>query len=125
PGLQQNLFEDRFGLIAKFIGTLSRNTDAEARTRQIQRGQFTGDTERLTGYLVRADLLATKQLRVFIGYADAPDASPGRVFQTRSLFGGAELAFDEQVSVRVSGSRANVKGSSDRSTLNVGLTVRF
>lgn len=125
PGLQQYFFDGRFWLTAKLIGTLSRDMDQE---RLRQPGESPGQkdgTKRMGGFYLRADLQVAERLRLFVGHADAPDASDGRVFETRSFFGGAELALDDRISLRLSLARENRKNSYDRTTINVGTTMRF
>ena len=63
------------------------------------------DFELLGGYLVRADAQITDRLTAFIGYADAPDASDGRAFKTRAIFGGIVFALHERFSLKISGSK--------------------
>lgn len=71
------------------------------------------------GWLVRGDLLATHQLRIFVGAADAPETSEGFVANTASLFGGMTYDLNKRVSVRLSVARDNREMGADR--LHVGL----
>lgn len=107
PGIEQRFFDDRLWLSAKAIGTIAE----------------TG--ERLGGYQVRADLVLTERLRVFAGYADAPDSSDGRTIPTKSVFGGLVLDLDDATSVRVSAAREDRTRSYDRTVVSVGLSTRF
>lgn len=106
-GLQQYLLDGRVWLTGRLIGTVSE-TD-----------------ERLGGYSVQADWRVTDRVGLTIGYADAPDTSEGRTFETQSLFGGISLAVTEDLTLRLTGSRETRRNSYDRTTINLGLTTRF
>jgi YaiO family outer membrane protein len=95
------------GLTGRLIGTISE----------------TGD--RLGGYLVRTDWAATDAVTVFVGYSDAPDASEGRTFETRSVFGGIALAVTEDLTLRASLAHDERDRPYDRTTVNLGLTSRY
>jgi YaiO family outer membrane protein len=115
PGIQQSFFGNRFWLTTRFIGTLSKMSAGGSATA----------TERFGGYSVRADAQVTDRLSLFIGYANAPDASDGRVLKTESIFGGAEFALDDSISLLVSAAREDRKNSYDRTSVNLGVAIRF
>lgn len=115
PGIQQYFFNNRIWLTARFIGTLSETSLVGGQT----------VTERLGGYSVRADAQVLDRLSLFIGYANAPDTSEGRVFKAQTLFGGAELALDDSVSLRISAAQEDRENSYDRTSVNLGVAVRF
>jgi YaiO family outer membrane protein len=107
PGLEQVLFDGRLRLSAKAVGTISETS------------------ERLAGYILRADVQAADRLGVFVGYADAPDASEGRTVPTRSIFGGVSLDLDDRTTLRLTAARETRARSYDRTTVGLGLTARF
>lgn len=115
PGIQQYFFDNRVWLTARFIGTLSKLSDAESENR----------AERSGGYSIRADAQVTDRLSLFVGYANAPDTSDGRVFEAQSFFGGATFALDDSISLLVSAAQENRKDSYDRTSVNLGVAVRF
>lgn len=124
PGLQQYFFGDRLWIAAKLIGVESRSAGSEAPLGPALQGG-NSETERMGGFMIRADLQVTERLRIFAGHADAPDFSDGRGFRTRSFFGGAELALDERIGLRLSAAREEREGSYDRTTFSIGATARF
>ncbi|HEY8382393.1 MAG TPA: tetratricopeptide repeat protein [Microvirga sp.] len=106
-GLQQYVLDGRIWLTGRLIGTISE-TD-----------------ERLGGYSIQADWRVTDRVGLTVGYADAPDTSEGRTFETQSLFGGISLDVTEDLTLRLTGSRETRRNSYDRTTINLGLTTRF
>jgi YaiO family outer membrane protein len=106
PGLQVFLFSERLGLSGRWIFS----TDHAGAT--------------TSGYMVRLDATATDRLRIFAGYADAPEISAGAVVATRTVFGG--LSFDVTEALAL---RANVahetRAAFDRTSFGLGLTRRF
>ncbi len=76
------------------------------------------------GYSVRLDWTATDRLRLFAGYADAPEISDGQLDDTATTFGG--LSFDVDDRLTLSGSYAHERRETfDRDTFAVGLSLRF
>ncbi|HEY8566903.1 MAG TPA: tetratricopeptide repeat protein [Beijerinckiaceae bacterium] len=106
-GLEQYVMQGRLWFTAKAIGTISATED------------------RLAGFLVRADVLVTDRLQLFVGYADAPDSSDGQVYPSRSLFGGAIWSVTDTLTFRVTAAREDRVKSYDRTILNLGLSVGF
>ncbi|HZH09763.1 MAG TPA: tetratricopeptide repeat protein [Microvirga sp.] len=115
PGVQQYFLNNRLWLTVRFIGTLSQTSDVQGEN----------GTERSGGYSVRADAQVTDRLSLFVGYANAPDTSDGRLFDTQSFFGGATFALDDSISLLVSAAKENRKDSYDRTSVNLGVAVRF
>ena len=69
-------------------------------------------------------MVATDRLRLFAGYADAPEISEGTIVDTETVFGG--LAFDWTESLTINASYAHERRDAfDRDTFGVGLSVRF
>ena len=83
------------------------------------------DGDLLSGGLGRVDAMASDQLRLFAGAANAPDVDQGIVSRTRSLFAGAALDLGDKATVRMSISRDRPTIGADRTGLSVGTTVRF
>jgi YaiO family outer membrane protein len=123
PGITQYVLGGRLWLSAKAIGTIA---DSDVTQRGIDGTSFVrGRIDKFGGYLVKADIRARDDLSFFIGWADAPDASDGRIFPTRALFGGAVYDINETFSVKVSAAHEDRVKSYDRNSVNVGLTTRF
>lgn len=83
------------------------------------------DGEHSLGWLGRGDWQAREGLRLFLGYADAPDTSEGRVVDTRSLFGGFSSRLSERITLSASAAREWREDGSRRTQLGVGLGHRF
>jgi YaiO family outer membrane protein len=107
PGIEQYLFDGKAWITAKWINT----TD--------ERGRY------LQGYLVRGDVLLRDDLRVFAGYADAPETSEGATVASRSLFGGISHDLTSDVTLRVSLAYERRPNLFDRRTVSIGATHRF
>lgn len=123
PGIIQYLLDGRVWFSTKAIGTVA---DADVTVRGIDGASFVrGRIDKFGGYLVKADVRAADDLTFFIGWADAPDASDGRVYPARALFGGAVYDIDETFSVKLSAAHEDRVKSYDRNSVNVGLTTRF
>jgi YaiO family outer membrane protein len=76
------------------------------------------------GYLMRADWSATDRLRLFAGYADAPEISEGRLDDTRTFFTG--IAFDIDDRLTLTGHYAHERRATfERHTFGAGLSLRF
>lgn len=106
PGLQLFTPDERFALTGRWIHAEDdRGTVAD-------------------GYSLRADWTATDRLRLFAGYADAPEISDGQLDDTATTFGG--LSFDVSDGLSISGSYAHEQRETfDRDTFAVGLSLRF
>jgi YaiO family outer membrane protein len=107
PGIEQYLFDGRVWITAKSINTI----DERDRYRH--------------GFLVRGDLMLRDDLRVFAGYADAPETSEGVTVETRSLFGGIVYDIDATTSVRFSAAYEQRPDLFNRGTVTVGTTHKF
>lgn len=107
PGLEQYLFDGRAWLTARFIGTRAE------------------DGRELAGFLARLDVQAATPLRVFAGYSDAPENADGRTIETNTVFGGAIVDVDHRTSLRIDAAHERRSGSFDRSSIGLGVTVRF
>lgn len=78
-----------------------------------------------SGWLGRADLLATDRLRLFAGAADAPDTSEGIVVGTRSLFGGFSYDMNDRTTLRASLAHEDRETGSDRWQFGLGAGWKF
>jgi YaiO family outer membrane protein len=83
------------------------------------------DGRHQSGWLARADIAATRRLRLFAGAADAPDISEGVVTESFALFGGALLDLDGRTTLRLSINREDREQSADRLQVGAGLGLRF
>jgi YaiO family outer membrane protein len=106
-GLQQELIRTRLWITGQMIGTA------------------TGDGDQIGGFALRADARISNVVRVFLGYANAPDTSDGRVFKTRAVSAGVSVDVTDNITARVSASREDRKSGYDRTSLAVGITTRF
>lgn len=123
PGVQQYFLDGHLWISGRVIGTL-----AESRSTGLAPDPFAFVRDRLDkfgGYSVRIDGTPTDRLTLFIGWADAPDTSDGRVIPTRALYGGAIYALSDSLSVKLSAAHEDRVKSYDRTSVNVGLTTRF
>jgi YaiO family outer membrane protein len=77
------------------------------------------------GWLGRGDWQASEGLRLFLGYADAPDTSEGVVVDTRSLFGGLSYSLSDRITLRASAAREWREDGSRRTQFGIGLGHRF
>lgn len=84
-----------------------------------------GDGDYHNGYLVRGDVVFNDSLRIFAGYADAPESDQGLTFVSRSVFGGAVFALDERIDLKFSLAHEERVGLFDLNSLSMGLTYRF
>jgi YaiO family outer membrane protein len=108
PGVEQYLLGGRAWLTGQWINV------------------FDGQTGRhRMGWLGRGDVLATETLRLFAGAADAPDLSEGVVIPTVSLFGGASWDATERATFRLSLAHEDRATGRDRSTVSLGVGLRF
>lgn len=80
---------------------------------------------RHTGWLARADVMASSRLRLFAGAAHAPDINEGVVVDTVSLFGGLAVALNDRTTLRLFVNSEDRKGSSDRFEFGTGMGLRF
>lgn len=107
PGVEQYLARGRVWLTGRWINLFDE----------------TGDHR--SGYLARADGLATDRLRLFAGYSNAPDTSEGVVIDTEAFFGGISFDLDDRTTLRVSAAQENRETGSDRTQFDLGLGLRF
>lgn len=123
PGLQQYFLDGRLWVSGKVIGTLA---NSQVRTLAPDGFAFVRDRlDKFGGYSVRVDGMPTDRLTLFVGWADAPDTSDGRVIPTRALYAGGIYDIDETVSVKLSAAHEDRVKSYDRTSVSVGLTTRF
>ncbi|MCF1502437.1 tetratricopeptide repeat protein [Afifella sp. H1R] len=76
------------------------------------------------GYILRSDLAATDRLRLFAGYADAPEISEGSLFETRTFFGG--VSFDPVDWVTINAAIAHERRDAfERNSFALNFSTRF
>jgi len=83
------------------------------------------DEKLISGALGRVDLLASDELRLFVGAANAPDIDQGIVSRTRSLFAGAAFEISPVLALRLNVERDRPTIGADRIGMSLGTTVRF
>lgn len=108
PGIEQYLLGGRVWLTGQWINIFDRQSDRHR-----------------SGWLGRADLLAAESVRLFAGYADAPDLSEGVVVEVKSLFGGLVLDVGDCSTLRLSVAHEDRATGADRTTFALGLGYRF
>lgn len=77
------------------------------------------------GWLARGDWMASEDVRLFAGAADAPDTSEGVVTPVFSLFGGISAAVTNRSRLRLSVAHEDRAGSGERTQVAVGMGYRF
>jgi YaiO family outer membrane protein len=77
------------------------------------------------GYLVRGDVMASDKLRLYAGYADAPDTEQGVALDTKSVFGGLSYALRSGTTLRASVSHDDPEASPGRTQIGLGIGWRF
>ena len=107
PGVEQYMLDGRVWLTAQWINIFGEDGGHDA------------------GWLLRGDVLATPRLRLFAGVADAPDVTEGIVVETLSAFGGAAWQVGGRHELRVSLAHEDRASGSDRTTVSIGLGLRF
>lgn len=107
PGFEQYFFDGKLWLTGRWIHLIN-----EAR-------------EHHQGYLIRADALFNDDLRIFIGYANAPETSDGLTFDTRSLFGGIVVGLNDQIDLTVSAAHERRVGLFDLMSITAGIAYKF
>lgn len=107
PGIEQYFFDGRFWLTAKWINTVAETAMY------------------LQGYLVRGDLILRDDLRIFFGYADAPESSEGRTVETQTIFGGGTYEVDSATTLRFSVAYERRPNVFDRTSISIGASRKF
>lgn len=77
------------------------------------------------GGLGRIDVQTTPDLRVFAGYADAPDTSEGVVTRVSSMFGGAEFSVSRRQTLRLSLAHTDQEAGANRTEVSLGTRVKL
>jgi YaiO family outer membrane protein len=106
PGIEQYLFDGKVWITAQSINTVD------------EFGRYQG------GYLARGDLMLRDDLRVFVGYSDAPENSDGYTVETRALFGGVVYDVNASTALRLSLSHEQ-RATFNRTTAGIGATHKF
>lgn len=107
PGLEQYFAGGRFWTSGRLIFTWDE------------------DGDRQTGWLVRGDAQATERLRLFLGYADAPETEENVTLTTKTLFGGAVVDLGERYTLRLDYARDDRERSYVRHAFTIGFGARF
>lgn len=107
PGVEQYFAGGRFWATGRLIFTWDENGD------------------RQTGWLVRGDGQLSDRLRLFAGYADAPETSENITLTTQTLFAGAVIDVDDRWSLRADYARDDREASYVRNVFTLGVGVRF
>jgi len=97
-------FENEVELTGRLIGTVQ-----EAENDQL-------------GWLVQGRIPVSNQLRLNIGYANAPEAIDGVVVTTQSLFGGLSYALRDDLELHLNFARDDRENIYIRDSVNVGFT---
>jgi len=77
------------------------------------------------GGLARADVIVNDRLRVFAGYANAPETDEGLTVDTSSMFGGVICGLREHTDLKVSFAHEEREGRFDLNSVSTGVTYRF
>lgn len=107
PGLEQYFGGGRFWATGRLIFTWDENGN------------------RQTGWLLRGDGYATDRLRLFAGYADAPETAENVTLTTRTVFGGIIYDLDDNHTLRFDYARDDRERSYVRHAFTVGVGLRF
>lgn len=107
PGLEQYFAGGRAWATGRLILTWDENGNSQ------------------TGWLVRGDGQVADPLRLFVGYADAPETSENVTLSTRTLFGGAVIDLSDSYTLRLDYARDDRERSYVRNAFTLGLGVRF
>lgn len=107
--LQPNLtaaWKDRFTLSGRVFLTLDERDDFRR------------------GYAVRGEWRATETLRLYAGWADAPESSEGRTVTVRAASAGAAIDLTPRLTIQASFAH-EMRDAYDRDELALALTTRF
>lgn len=107
PGIEQYVLGGRAWLTGRLILTWDEDDDQQ------------------TGYLLRGDAMATERVRLFAGYADAPETVQNVTLTTRSIFAGGVIELSERLSLRLDYVRDDRERSYVRHAATAGVGVRF
>lgn len=107
PGIEQYLAGGRLWLTGRAIFTWDENGNSQ------------------TGYLARGDAQVAERVRLFAGYADAPETSENVTLTTRTLFGGAVVELSDRHTLRLDYARDDRESSYVRNAFTLGFGVRF
>ncbi len=107
PGIEQYFDAGRFWATGRLIFTWDENGKSQ------------------TGWLVRGDSYVTDSLRLFLGYADAPETSNNVTLTTKTVFGGAVVDLNDTWSLRLDYARDDRERSYVRDAFTLGFGARF
>lgn len=107
PGIEQYFAGGRVWATGRLIFTWDENGNGQ------------------TGWLVRGDGQVADKLRLFAGYADAPETSENVTLSTRTIFGGAVIDLNDSYALRLDYARDDRENSYVRNAFTLGFGVRF
>lgn len=107
PGLEQYFFNGRAWVTARWINVVDQ------------------DHIYSDGYLLRGDIIVVPKLRVFAGYADAPENVDANIVRTRSIFGGLVYELNEKSTWRASVGYDNRVDLFEQVLVSTGITRKF
>ena len=107
PGITQYLMAGKLWVQARFINS------------------FDPDDNHLTGWLLRGDWQALKNLRFFAGTAEAPESDRGIITDTRSYFGGFLWRLSDHIQLRADYARDDRENSYLRKSFTLGFDISF
>jgi YaiO family outer membrane protein len=77
------------------------------------------------GYLARGDVMVNDWLRLFVGYANAPETDLGLTFDTESVFGGLVYAVNDRTDFKINIAHEEREDLFDLNSISTGFTYRF
>jgi YaiO family outer membrane protein len=107
PGFEQYFYSDRFSFSAKWINSYDQNNKHNG------------------GYMVKAKVLPTPDLTLFLGYSDALETSDKLLIRTRAVFTGLTYQINSDVAINVDYTAEDRRRAYDRDIVGVGVTWSF
>jgi YaiO family outer membrane protein len=107
PGFEQYFLDGRIWLTMRWIHLID------------------ADGGHHNGYLARGDVMVNDSLRLFVGYANAPETDLGLTFDTESIFGGLVYAVNDRTDFKISIAHEEREDLFDLNSISTGFTYRF
>ncbi len=108
PGLRQYLFDGRVWLTGRWLNSFDAAAD-----------------KRTAGWSLRGDWQALDRLRLFAGYADAPEVDQGVTVETRTRYAGAVFGLTSDIDLTLAYTRDNRKNAYIREVVSLAIGYRF
>lgn len=108
PGVQQYLFDGRTWVTARWLNSFDATAD-----------------KRTAGWSLRGDWQLVDRLRLFAGYADAPEVDRGVTVDTLTRYAGAVVGLTDDVDLTFAYTRDNRKDTYIRDVVSATLGYRF